>query len=123
MLSLKNKILMTAAGIGLLSTGGYITTTHAQSTQAQQQQTNVSDAQLQEFAKARAAVFLVQEQFQGQAANITSQDEMVTLQQQANEQMVQAIQATDLNVEQYNQIASLVQADPQVQKRYMELAQ
>lgn len=127
MLSLKNKILMSAATIGLLSTGGMATVANAQDSymppQGQQQQMNVTDAQLQEFAEAQAAVGQVQSNFQSQAQAAETQEEMKIIQQQANEQMVQAIQRTDLSLQEYNQLANLVQANPQVQQRYMELVQ
>lgn len=119
MLSLKNKILMTAAAVGLLSMGGAATKANAQDSymppQGQQQQVNVTDAQLQEFAQAEASVRQVQEKFQGYAQAVETQEEMQTIQNQANEQMVQAIEQTDLSVQEYREIASLVQADPQVQ--------
>lgn len=128
MISLKKNILMSAAFVGLLSTSGVATVANAQESYTppqgqQQQQMNITDAQLEEFAKAQAAVSQVQRKLQGQAANITSQEEMTALQQQANEQMVQAVQQTDLNVQEYNLIASAVQADPQVQARYKELVE
>ncbi|NCC22961.1 MAG: DUF4168 domain-containing protein [Alphaproteobacteria bacterium] len=128
MLTLKNKILMAATAVGLLSAGGAATVANAQDSYIppqgqQQQQMNVTDAQLQEFAKAQAAVSQIQAQFQNQAANITTQEEMTALQQQANQQMVQAIEQTDLNVEQYNLIASAVQTNPEVQKKYMDMIQ
>ncbi|MFP4465404.1 MAG: DUF4168 domain-containing protein [Alphaproteobacteria bacterium] len=128
MLSLKNKILMTAAAVGLLSTGGVATVANAQDSymppQSQQQpQMNVTDAQLQEFAKAQAAVGQVQSKFQEQAQAVETQEELQMIQQQANEQMVQAIQRTDLSVQEYNQIANAVQADPQLREKYMNMAQ
>ncbi|MFP4098938.1 MAG: DUF4168 domain-containing protein [Alphaproteobacteria bacterium] len=128
MLSLKNKILMTAAAVGLLSTGGVATVANAQDSymppQGQQQpQMNVTDAQLQEFAKAQAAVGQVQSKFQEQAQAVETQEELQMIQQQANEQMVQAIQRTDLSVQEYNQIANAVQADPQLREKYMNMAQ
>jgi hypothetical protein len=44
---------------------------------------------------------------------------MQTLQQQASQEMVQAIESTDLSVQEYNQIANLVQSDPQLREKYM----
>lgn len=128
MLTLKNKILMTATTLGLLSAGGMATTANAQDSYMppqgqQQQQINVTETELQEFAKAQDAISQLQEQFQGQAANITSQAEMTALQQQVNEQMVQAIQKTDLSIDQYNLIATAVQTDPNLQKKYMDMVQ
>ncbi|WP_281300487.1 MULTISPECIES: DUF4168 domain-containing protein [unclassified Iodidimonas] len=127
MLSLKNGLLVTASTIGLLSLGGAVSFANAQENrmppQGQHQQVDVSDAHLQEFVKAQAAVSQIQAQFQAQAADISSQTEMTALRQQANEQMVQVIQQTDLNIEQYNQIASAVQTDPNVRERYIEMVQ
>lgn len=122
MFSHKNKILTAFAAIGLLSVGGTSTVANAQANAAQQQ-TSVTDQQLQEFAVAEAAVRQVQAQFQAQAESITSQAEASALQQQANEQMVQAIQQKDMSVDEYNQIANTIQANPEVQERYMELVQ
>ena len=128
MFSLENKNLMKAAAIGLLSIGGLATGAHAQesympSQGQQQQQINVTDEQLKQFVEAQAAVGELQSKFQSQAQAVETQEERQMLQREANEQMVQAIQQTDLSVEEYNQIASLVQADPQIQQRYMELTE
>lgn len=128
MFSLKNKILMGAAAIGLLSSVGVTTVAKAQDNTMppqgqQQQQMNVTDAQLQEFAQAQAAVGQVQSKFRAQAQAVETQEEIKAIQQQASQQMVQAIQQTDLSVQEYNQIANLVQANPQVREKYMELVQ
>lgn len=125
MLTLKNKMFMTAAAIGVLATGGFATDSNAQNNTAppaaQQQQMNVNDAQLQEFAQAQAAIREVQTKYQGQAKAIETQEEMQTLQQKASQEMVQAIRSTDLTVQQYNQIANLVQSNPQIREKYMEV--
>lgn len=125
MLTLKNKMFMTAAAIGVLATGGFATDSNAQNNTAppatQQQKMNVNDAQLEEFAQAQAAIREVQTKYQGQAKAIETQEEMQTLQQKASQEMVQAIRSTDLTVQQYNQIANLVQSNPQVREQYMEV--
>ncbi len=126
MLSLKSKILVSVAAVGLLSTSGLATIASAQDSympEAQQQQVNVTDQQLQDFAAAQAAVDQIQTQFQQQAADAQTQAELTAMQQQANEQMVEAIQQTGLKVEEYNQIATAVQSDPQIQQKYLDLLQ
>ena len=104
MLTLKNKMFMTAAAIGVLATGGFATDSNAQNNTAppatQQQKMNVNDAQLEEFAQAQAAIREVQTKYQGQAKAIETQEEMQTLQQKASQEMVQAIRSTDLTVQQ-----------------------
>ncbi len=126
MLSLKNKILMTAASVGLLSTGGVATVASAQDSympQQGQEQMNVTDAQLQQFAEAQAAVRQVQSKFQAQAQAVETEEEMQMIQQQANEEMVQAIERTDLSIQEYNEIANAVQTDPQLREKYMNMGQ
>ncbi len=125
MLTLKNKMFMTAAAIGVLATGGFATDSNAQNNTAppatQPQQMNVNDAQLEEFAQAQSAIRQVQAKYQGQAKAIETREEMQSLQQKASQEMVQAIRNTDLTVQQYNQIANLVQSNPQVREQYMEV--
>lgn len=125
MFSLKSKILITVVAIGLLTTGGVANVANAQNSympqQRQQEQMKVTDTQLQEFAKAQVAVRQVQEEFQKKATNITSQDEMKALQQQANKQMIQAIQRTNLSAQEYNQITNAVQTNPELRKKYMNI--
>jgi hypothetical protein len=56
MLTLKNKMFMTAAAIGVLATGGLASSASAQDSYMppadQQQPANVDESQLQEFAEA-----------------------------------------------------------------------
>ena len=128
MLSLKNKILMSAATIGLLSAGGVATVAKAQdsympSQNQQQQQMNVSDAQLQKFAKADQAIRQMQSKFQSQSQGVESQEEMQAIQQKANKQMVQAIEQTGLSIQEYKKIGNVIRTNPEVQKKYMNMVQ
>jgi len=126
MKTLKHKLVMIAASLGMMSTAGLVTVASAQSsqtgTQATEQQASVSDAQLQEFAQARAAVERIQTKYQGRAQDVGSQEEMQKLQAQANDEMVAAVQNTNLSVEQYNNIARLIQTNQKVLDRFMEIA-
>jgi len=126
MKTLKHKLVMIAASLGMMSTAGLVTVASAQSsqtgTQATEQQASVSDAELQEFARARADVEQIQTKYQGRAQDVKSQEEMQKLQAQANEEMVAAVQSTNLSVEQYNNIARLIQTNQQVLDRFMEIA-
>ena len=114
-----------AIAFGVLSTAGvptYASAQSAQSAQPAQQQANISDTQLREFANARSAVEQIQMKYQDKAQNVTSEQDMQRLQAQANNEMVQAVEKTNLSVEQYNQIASLIQTDQKMLDRYMKLA-
>lgn len=125
MTTFKYKLAAIAASIGMMSTAGLITIASAQSSQtsaqAAEQQASVSDAQLREYAEARAAVEQIHTKYQGLVADVTSEEQMQQLQAQANEEMVAAVQNTDLSVEQYNHIAQLIQTNQAVLDRFMEI--
>ena len=130
MFSKTNKILMSAATIGLLSLTGGAGVAQAQDaaaqlepqSQQQQAQMNVTDAQLQEFAKAQTELGQIQQEYQARAEGIETQEEFQEMKEQANEDAIAAIQKTELNVQEYGQIASMIQSSPDLQKRYMELS-
>lgn len=132
MLSLKNKILMTAATVALSATSGAhvahaqqgnVAPQQAQQGQAQAQQVNVTDQEMRDFVDAEQAVRQVKSKFQGKVQNIKTQEQLQALQAKANEQMVQAIRENGLKVEEYNRTAQAIQTNPQVQKKYLKLVQ
>lgn len=80
-----------------------------------------SDKQLQKFAVAMNEVMAIQRSY---AARMQSQDveqDMGQLQQQAQVEMVEAIEKRGLEVDEYNQIAMHVQQDPDLQQKVMDL--
>ena len=91
--------------------------------QSIQQQQNVSTEQLQNFIQAESAARNIQQQFQQQAANASSEEEMANLQRQANEQMVQAIEETGMSIGQYSQVLTAIQSSPQLQEKYKKMVQ
>lgn len=124
MKSLKNKFLTSAIAISLFSAGGLATVSVAQSTQMapnEQQQTNVTDAQLLAFAQASAAVGQIKAKYQNLAQNIESEAQMQDLQQRANQEMISAVEQADLSVKQYNAMVAFVQSNPEAQKRLTNL--
>jgi len=124
MTTFKHKLLAIATSIGMLSAAGIATTVHAETSQSHTliaQQADITDAQLREFATARASVEQIQMKYQDQAQNVTSEEQMQELQAKANAEMVDAVEQTNLSVEQYNQIASMIQTDQDMLNRYMEL--
>lgn len=126
MTTFKYKLAAIAASIGMMSTAALVTVASAQSSQtsaqATQQQGSVSDTELREYAQARAAIEQIHNKYQGLVQDVTSEEQMQQLQAQANEEMVAAVQNTDLSVEQYNRIAQLIQTNQEVLDRFMEIA-
>lgn len=146
MFSLNNKILMAAATVGMLLTGGAATVANAQDNQmppqgqgqqqqqyqqqgaqdpfgGQQQQVDISNEQLENFVEAEDAARQVQTEFQGQATDVTSPEEMAALREQMNAQMTAAIEQTGMSVEQYSLVLTAIQSDPQIREKYINMVQ
>ncbi|MGM0421786.1 MAG: DUF4168 domain-containing protein [Pseudomonadota bacterium] len=94
-----------------------------QAPQQQQQQADISDAQLQAFAEAQSAIRDVQTKYQSQAADVTSEDEVRSLQEKMNAEMIEQIEGAGLDVEEYRTITAALQTDPSIQEKYKALSQ
>lgn len=95
----------------------------AQPPGAEQQmpQVEVSDADLELFVKAREKVGEVRQSFQEQMAAAESSEEAQELQQAASGEMVSAVESFGLTVNEYNQIAYAIQAQPELKTRFEEI--
>ena len=78
------------------------------------QGTGFSDESLQSFAVAAVQVMEINASAQRSMIGAESADEQQQVQAEASEQMVLAIESQGLTVEQYNEIATAAQADPEV---------
>ncbi|SRR5690625_579532 len=88
---------------------------------AAQQQVEVTDDQLQTYAEAEQKVQEIRDDFQQKMPNAESPEEAQTLQQEAQQEMVSAVEDAGLTVEEYNQIASLMQTNPELRQRMESL--
>ena len=77
----------------------------------------VSDADLQNFVEAANEVSEIRDDFTGRLEGVESQEEAQALQLEAQEKMVEAVEASGIDVTQYNEIATRLQADPELQQR------
>lgn len=127
----KGKILMTGTFCAMaLALGGAEANAQGQQQgysapppQRIQQQQDISTEQLKNFIKAENAARNIQQNFQKQAANAASQEEMSNLQRQANQKMVEAIEKTGMSIGQYSQVLTAIQSSPQLQEKYKSMAQ
>lgn len=87
----------------------------------QQQQIDVSDAQLEKFAEAQNRVTEIQQDFSGRLEGVEDQEKAYELQVKANEEMTKAVQDAGLDVQTYNQIAMAVQNDPELKSQLEEI--
>lgn len=89
--------------------------------QQQQEQIDVSDQQLEQFAEAQVEISNIQQEFSGRLQGVEDPEEAHELQLEANEQMTSAVEEAGLDVESFNQIAMAIQNDPELQQKLTEL--
>jgi len=82
---------------------------------------DLSDAQLESFAAAAVEVSEITEQLQMQAQGVEDEAELMELQEQANTQMVAAVEEEGLTIEEYNMIFQVAQVDPELNERLVEM--
>ncbi|WP_110667866.1 DUF4168 domain-containing protein [Salinicola halophilus] len=84
---------------------------------------NFSDEQLQQFADASQEIAAVSQDYTEQLQNASGDEEQQEIRQQANDEMVQAVQDSGMSVEQFNSIGQAIQQDPQLMQRVQGMAQ
>ena len=84
--------------------------------------TSVSPALVNKTGAALRQVTEIRQTFAPRVAAAKSDDEKQTLQQQAMDKAVQAINGQGLSVDQYNQVIRLAQSDPQLEQQLVAAA-
>lgn len=85
--------------------------------QQPQQQPSFSDAELQTFAEAAMEIQQINQEYQPQMQQAQTPEEQQSIRDEATEKMVEAIEEKGLSVEQYNEIASAAQSDPETAEK------
>ena len=88
-------------------------------TQAQQQ--DFSNEQLKSFAAAAEAVDTIAMKYGNQAQNVQSRQEALQLREEAQSEMVDAVQKEGLSVETYSAIGHEVLRNPKLRQRILQL--
>lgn len=91
--------------------------------QAQAPAQNFSDDQLQQFADASQDIAMISQDYTEQLQNASDEGEQQKIRQQANDEMVQAVQESGMSVEQFNSIGQAIQQDPQLMQRVKGMVQ
>jgi hypothetical protein len=87
--------------------------------QASPQDTEISDAQLDQAAQAYMEITKIGESFREEIQTAEDEDERYQLQNRANNEMKQAVQDEGLEVQEYNEIIQGVQNDHETMKKFM----
>lgn len=83
--------------------------------------TDVSDAELMQFANAMQAVNDIRDQYSQRIETAGDQNEAQQLQQEAGQRMTMAVQDAGMTVDDYNEIAVALQSDPELMQRLEQL--
>lgn len=85
--------------------------------QAESQATEVSEEKIEKFVDALSEIRVIQEEASAELEATSDTQEAQQVQQDAQQKMIEAVEAAGLSVEEYNQIAALMGSDPELQER------
>lgn len=108
---------------GLVSAPVMAQDTADSGSQAQAPAQNFSDEQLQQFADASQDIAMISQDYTEQLQNASDEGEQQKIRQQANDEMVQAVQDSGMSVEQFNSIGQAIQQDPALMQRVQGMVQ
>ncbi|MBQ0744306.1 MAG: DUF4168 domain-containing protein [Pseudomonas sp.] len=92
----------------------------AQPPAAQQAAAPISDTDLEKFVEAEEKVAEIREEFTQKLNDAKDQEQAQSLQLEAQEKMMEAVGEVGIEVPVYNQIATRIQSDPELQQRAQE---
>ena len=84
---------------------------------SQQAATEISDADLEKFVEASDKVFEIRDEFAEKLNGVDDPQEAQSLQMDAQEEMMEAVTDTGIEVPVYNEIATRLQTDTELQQR------
>jgi ABC-type sugar transport system substrate-binding protein len=82
---------------------------------------NVSPAEIRTFASATKKVEVIRREFQAQMEATDNPQQLAQLEEQADTEMVQAVEAEGLSVDRYNEISRAANADPALRDHIISL--
>jgi tRNA(Ile2) C34 agmatinyltransferase TiaS len=85
------------------------------------QQVEVSEKQLKDFSVVQQEVAAISSTYQGQLQSTNDPNEVAEISQKANQEMVKVVEKSPLSVQEYNQIAMLLQQDKGLQQKYQQM--
>ncbi len=88
---------------------------------AQAQQQGFSEEQLRSFVAATEEISKINAKYSGRIQNTQSQKDALELREEAQSEMVSAVQDEGLSVEEYNAIAQVAQGNPKLLQRIQQM--
>ena len=92
--------------------------------QSQAQQINVSEEKMQDFVKVHQQVLRVQQSYQQKAKQQgADQEAAAAIAHQADEEAMKVVKQSPITLQEFNQMAMLLQQKPELQQRYRQILQ
>lgn len=117
----KTLLAMTIAAFGMGSTAAIAAPAPQQAQQAQTQQQQdvqvISDAMLEKFADAMSEVRSISNKYAEEFQSAEDAEQAQSIQQKAQQEMVEAVNDSGLSPEEYNTIVQRVQQDEELRAR------
>lgn len=88
----------------------------------QQQDASVDSDTLDTFVDAFVAVQEIRDEFASRLEGVEDESKAQELQEEAQEEMISAVQDQGMSVEEYNEVAMSLQNDPEMLQRVQEMA-
>lgn len=86
-----------------------------------QSEAEFSDRKLENYVAAQQQVREINQDYSERLQDVQSRDKAVELQNQARQEMIEAIQSVGLSVGEYNEITQAMRTDPEFYERVQEL--
>lgn len=81
---------------------------------------DVSDEHLEKFANVNVKAQEIQEKYKSEIDGAETMDDVETIQEKMNGELVDAIESQDISVQEYQQVGMAVQQDPRLRQRAIE---
>jgi len=117
MTSFRYSIATTLAAVALMALASPPAYAQAADAEPPAAAPQITDQQLQSYAVAALQVEKVNKTYQPMINKAPTREEQKTLYDKAAQEMVEVIRNSGLSVEQYNQITTLVQSNPELSKQ------
>lgn len=86
------------------------------------QPAQINEETIEKFAGAFSEILVIQETFTEKLEAAESNEDAQALQQEAQQEMVEAVQDNGLSVAEYNEVVAMMEQDPQLRERVLQMA-
>lgn len=110
-------LLSTGLMAGVAQAQDSSTATNQAQTQTQAQTQDFSDQQLQKFADASQEIAAISQSYTQQLQNAEGEEAQQSIREEANNEMIDAVEGSGLEVETFNTIGQAVQQNPELMEK------